>query len=124
MSEQMPPGTEGERPGKAEIYSEVSKQFRVFGISINLPEPGPGKETKTMTKVFKYGGIGLGISGLILAGVAFMGWVLMMLVGAVYHEFGLLRPIGFLPSTGIAAGLYALASLLRGDSKVVTTSSG
>ncbi|MBW3588022.1 MAG: hypothetical protein KY429_01205 [Actinobacteria bacterium] len=123
MSEPLDPSTEGDRTGKAEIYSEDSKQFRVFGISINLPEPARSKETK-MTKVMKYGGIGLGISGLILAGVALMGWVLMMLVGAVYHEFGLLRPIGFLPSTGIAAGLYALLSLLRGDSKVVTSSSG
>lgn len=120
MPEQVnrPENSEVPQRGKAEIYSAVSKRFRVFGISINLPEPTQVKEANMSTKVIKYGGIGLGVLSLMVAGVAAMGWVLMMLVGAVHHEFGLLRPIGFLPSTGIAAGLYVLLSLLRGESKV------
>jgi len=124
MSERQDPGSEGPRPGKAEIYSDVSKKVRVFGVSINLPEPPLGKETRMRTKMFKFGWIGLGVVSLMMAGVALMGWVLMMLVGAVYHEFGLLRPIGFLPATGIAAGLYLFFSLLRGESKVTVSNSG
>lgn len=34
--------------------------------------------------------------------VLFMGWMLMLLVGALYTSFGWLSPIGFWPSTGIA----------------------
>lgn len=124
MSEPVDPTSQEHRAGKAEIYSDVSKRFRVFGVSINLPEPPLTKETKMRTKIFKYGWIGLGVLTLMLVGVAVMGWVLMMVVGAVYHEFGLLRPIGFLPATGIAAGLYLLFSLLKGDSKVTVSNSG
>ncbi len=124
MSEPEDPSNQEHRAGEAEIYSDVSKRFRVFGVSINLPEPSLSKETRMRTKIIKYGWIGLGLLSLMLAGVAVMGWVLMTVVGAVYHEFGLLRPIGFLPATGIAAGLYLLFSLLRGDSKVSVSNSG
>lgn len=49
-----------------------------------------------------------------VASVAFAGFLLMLLVGALHNEFGWLQPLAFWPSTGIMALIMAIGSLFRG----------
>lgn len=60
------------------------------------------------------GGVLLVIVAL-LASFALAGWVIMLLCGVLYAEFGVLKPIGFWISTGLGALLLLLAAFLRGN---------
>lgn len=48
------------------------------------------------------------------AGALLGGWILMLLVGALWHEFGWLEPIGYWPSVGIAFCLSFVGSMIFG----------
>lgn len=45
------------------------------------------------------------------------GWVLMLLVGALWHEFGWLQPIGYWPSVGIAFCLSFISGMIFGRTR-------
>ena len=57
--------------------------------------------------------IGVAFAALLVASAAIGGAIVMLLAGAVFAEFGWLRPIGFWPSTGIYIGLSFLSAFLR-----------
>lgn len=56
---------------------------------------------------------------LVFAGLGALvgGWLLMLLIGALWHEFGWLEPIGYWPSVGIAFLLSACFTIITGGAK-------
>lgn len=56
----------------------------------------------------------------IFGGALLGGWVLMLLIGALWHEFGWLQPIGYWPSVGIAAALSFVGNMIFGRNVTYT----
>jgi hypothetical protein len=64
------------------------------------------------------GVLGMGVLVVFLIGLsaAWAGFLVMLLCGALWHTFNILKPIGFLPSLGIGFLLACLGALFRGSS--------
>ena len=58
-------------------------------------------------------GISLAVLALIVTSWFVGGFLLMLLVGALYGSFGWLTPIGILPATGIYTVVVVLTGFLR-----------
>jgi len=46
--------------------------------------------------------------------IAVAGWVPMLTAGALYAEFGWLKPVGFWPAAGIVFGVSIIVQSIRG----------
>lgn len=55
----------------------------------------------------------IGFLVILLAVLAFTPWVIMLLVGALWHEFGILQPISFWQSVLISIALSVIGSFFR-----------
>ncbi len=55
----------------------------------------------------------LGVLLTIVLSAAVIGWVIMLLCGALYAEFNVLAPIGFWPATGIGVLVSTVLSFFR-----------
>lgn len=49
----------------------------------------------------------------VFGGALLGGWVLMLLIGALWHEFGWLQPVGYWPCVGISFCVSFLVNMLR-----------
>lgn len=56
--------------------------------------------------------VGIGIAVSAIAALMF-GWYLMLLLGALWHEFGWLRPLAYWPCVGIAFLTSLIVNALR-----------
>lgn len=57
------------------------------------------RSSKTLARDAMFGCIGVLVMA--FANALIVGWILMLLLGAVWHELGWGAPIGFWPATGI-----------------------
>lgn len=55
------------------------------------------------------------VIALSVLGAFFTGWILMLLVGALWHEFGWLEPIGYWPAVGISFLFHILLAVVVGN---------
>lgn len=112
--------------GEAEVYhgeADSGMRIRAFGLNIRIPDD---KKTSKEQSVKKYYGSGYRhgrkarklfllfptVLGSMLLGALAIGWLFMLVIGALFHEFGILQPVGYWPALGISLGLLVIFSML------------